>query len=103
MHHKQMPEVENNGNGNGNGRNTWKWVTVGICLPVISWFASGYFSNVQGQFAELKKEQDSRVAVIHGRIDDLDREKIDKSVVAECVKRLDEKIDYLIKLAERSK
>lgn len=90
---KQLPEAEN---GNGKNTPTWKWITIGICLPLISWFASGYFNNVQGQFTDIKKDQESKTAVLHSRLNKMDEEKVDKDVLAGCLKGISDKLDYIV-------
>ena len=86
---KQMPEAEN---GNGKNTPTWKWITIAVCLPMIAWFASGYFNNVQGQISNLKQEQDAKTTVLHNRINKLDDDKLEQGVFLECMKSVNEKL-----------
>jgi hypothetical protein len=84
MYIKQLPESENDVNGGPN----WKWI-VTILIAICGFAGSWYISTVQGQF----NEQDRRMGVVHNRISKMDEEKVDKTVLSECIKRLDEKID----------
>ena len=87
MHHKQMPEAENN----GNGKNfiTWKIVVLAVCLPLIGALGSRLWDSTSAA-------NEKSIAVIHKRIDALNAEKVDKSVLEQCLKRIDEKLDLVV-------
>lgn len=82
---------------------TWKWIVVAICLPLIGFLGSSYFNSYGSDLQEIKSYQQQGFAIVHKRLNDLDEEKVDKNVLTECIRRLDEKIDYLIKISERRK
>lgn len=73
---------------------TWKWI-VGILIGLAGFSGSWYINSVQGQFADVRNESKINNTVVHQRITKLDEEKVDKVVMTECIKRLDEKIDNI--------
>ncbi len=93
---EQAPVAEN-----GCKKSPWKLIVLVVCLPVISWFASGYFTNVQGQYKDLKIENDAKVAVLHGRINDLDKEKVDEKTFIACMKGMNDKLDIIYSAVNR--
>ncbi len=81
---------------NGCKRSPWKLVVLVVCLPVISWFASGYFTNVQGQYRDLKVENDAKISALHSRLNKMDEEKIDEKTFTACMNGMNSKLDYII-------
>lgn len=73
---------------------TWKWI-VGVLIGLAGFSGSWYISSVQGQFNEVKSEQKINNSAVHQMITKLDEEKVDKVVLTECIRRLDEKIDNI--------